>query len=191
MTALAYGALWVFVFTIPWERLLALPGIAIVPKVTGVIASGLALLAIVISGRFRRWHLFHFVALLFWGWAALGQLLFHSGERLPFKFWTYGQLLLVVWMTWELATTRKRIVGLLTAYVLGATVAAMDTHPALPPPGGPHAPILRRRRRRERARDDAGPRVADGVVSRERSTSDRSCAGSAGRTCRWASSRSV
>jgi O-antigen ligase len=127
MIALAYAFLWVFVFSMPWERLLLLPGVAIIPRVTGALALGLALLAVVMSGRFRRWHVFHVAALLFWVWAGSTLFFFHSGDRLPAKFWTFGQLLLVVWMIWELAPSERRQRGLLTAYVFGAYVAAFDT----------------------------------------------------------------
>ena len=127
MTWLAYVPLWIFVFSLPWERLLVLPGIAIIPRVTGALALSLALLAVVVSGRFRRWHPFHLAALLFWIWAGLNLFVYHSGERLPAKFWTYGQLLLVLWMIWEIAPSERRVRGLLTAYVLGAYVAAIDT----------------------------------------------------------------
>jgi O-antigen ligase len=127
MTSLAYATLWIFVFSMPWERLLVLPGVAIIPRVTGALALSLALLAVVISGRFRRWHLFHVLALLFWLWAGATLFFIHSGARLPAKFWTYGQLLLVLWMIWELAPSESRLRGLLTAYVFGAYVAAFDT----------------------------------------------------------------
>ena len=127
MTRVAYAFLWLFVFTLPWERFLVLPGVAIISRVTGGLAVGLALLALVVSGRFRRWHRFHIYALLFWLWAGACFLLYHSGDRLPAKYWTYGQLLLVLWMVWELALTEVRLRGLLVAYVLGGYVAALDT----------------------------------------------------------------
>jgi O-antigen ligase len=127
MIALAYGLLWIFVFSLPWEQLLVLPGVAIIPRVTGGAALGLALLAVVMSGRFRRWHVFHVAALLFWVWAGSTLFFSHSGERLPAKFWTFGQLLLVLWMIWEIAPSERRQRGLLTAYVFGAYVAAFDT----------------------------------------------------------------
>lgn len=127
MIPLAYGLLWIFVFSIPWERLLVLPGVAIIPRVTGGVALALALVAVVTSGRFRRWHVFHVVALLFWVWAGTTLFFSHTGERLPSKFWTFGQLLLVLWMIWEVAQSEGRQRGLLTAYVLGAYVAAFDT----------------------------------------------------------------
>lgn len=127
MVSLMYPFLWIFVFSLPWERILLLPGIAIVSRVTGGLAVGFALLTVVLSGRFRRWHAFHVWALLFWLWAGACFLVYHSGDRLPAKYWTYGQLLLVLWMVWELAATEARVRGLFVAYVAGAYVAAFDT----------------------------------------------------------------
>ena len=127
MGSIAYAALWIFVFSVPWERILALPGISIVPKATGAVALALAVLAAVMSGRFRRWHAFHLLALLFVIWAGVVLWILGSGPRLPNKYWTWPQLFLVVWMIWELSPSVHRLRGLLLAYVLGSYVAAFDT----------------------------------------------------------------
>jgi O-antigen ligase len=127
MRSIAYAALWGFVFSMPWDWMAAVPGVAVIPRVTGGIALGLTVLAVVISGRLRRWHGLHLAALLFWIWAGLELFLFHYGERLPYKFWTYGQLILVLWIVWEVAPSEQRIRGLMTAYVLGAYVAVFET----------------------------------------------------------------
>ena len=126
MTSLAYAALWFFVFSVPWENVIRVPGLGAVSRLTGIIALALALLVAVISGRIRRWHLFHVAALLFVIWAGAGVLLF-SMETIPKKLWTYMQLFLVLWMMWELAPSKKRQLGLLTAYVFGASVSAIST----------------------------------------------------------------
>ncbi|HEU4475025.1 MAG TPA: O-antigen ligase family protein, partial [Gemmatimonadales bacterium] len=127
MSSIAYAALWVFVFAIPWEKILALPGLAIVARLTGGTALALTIVAVVLAGRIRRLHWFHTAALLFLIWAGLELMLFHFGDRLPYKYFTYGQLILVLWMIWELAATEARLRGLLTAFVLGAYVAAFET----------------------------------------------------------------
>jgi O-antigen ligase len=127
MSSVAYAALWIFVFTMPWDWMAAVPGVAVIPRVTGGIALGLTVLAVVISGRLRRWHGLHLAALLFWIWAGIELFLFHYGERLPYKFWTYGQLILLLWIVWEVAPSEQRIRGLMTACVLGAYVAAFET----------------------------------------------------------------
>jgi len=126
MTSVAYAALWIFVFAVPWDRLIVLPGMSIVTKLTGGLALLLAIFAIVVSGRVRRWRLFQIAAFLFVAWTGV-EVWMQNTLTLPLKFLTFVQLFLVVWMVWELAPTLKRLRGLLTAYVFGATVPAFAT----------------------------------------------------------------
>src|SRR5687768_2841018 len=131
MNTLAYGALWIFVFAVPWERLAAVPGAAVVTRVMGVAALGLTLIALLVSGRFRRWRLFHVAALLFVAWTGFGVLYLNlsgiGAAGAPLKFWTFVQRFLVLMMIWELASTPKHWRGLLKAYVFGACVPAIAT----------------------------------------------------------------
>lgn len=126
MTKFAYAGLWIFIFSVPWERIIVLPGLSIVTRATGGLALALTALAVVVTGRFRRWRVFHVAALLFVVWTGIGVWVLQAWE-IPAKFYTFAQLFLVVWMIWELAATAARQMGLLTAYVLGAYVAAIDT----------------------------------------------------------------
>ena len=125
MIRIAYWALWIFVFTLPWERVFTLPGVNIITRVTGGAAVALALLAVVISGRLRRWQGLHVAAMLFVVTAAVNLLAFHAMQKLPLKLWTFVQLFAVLWIVWELAPSWSRLVGLLTAYVFGAYAAAI------------------------------------------------------------------
>lgn len=130
MRRIAYAALWIYVFSVPWGGVVVISsGTNIIGRVTGGAAVGLALFTALFSGRFRRWHAFHLAALLFVVWAGCTQLYFYQGggDRLPNKFWTYVQLLLVLWIMWELAASKQRQLGLLAAYVSGAYVAAFGT----------------------------------------------------------------
>jgi exopolysaccharide production protein ExoQ len=126
MISVAYAALWLFVFSVPWERLIILSGISIISKATGALALGMTLLVVVISARLRRWRGIHVAAFLFVAWASIGVMVLHLQE-VPAKLYTFIQLFLVTWMVWELATTARRLQGLLLAYVLGAYVAALET----------------------------------------------------------------
>jgi O-antigen ligase len=126
MITLAYFALWIFVFSLPWEGVIVIPGVAIISRVTGVVALGLALLAVVISARVRRWHLVHVAGLTFVLWTGIALLALHA-RQFPQKYYTFVQLFAVLWIIWELAPTKKRLMGLLLAFVLGSYVAALDT----------------------------------------------------------------
>lgn len=127
MISVAYAALWIFVFSLPWESVLFIPGLGLISRVMGMAAACIAVLAAVVSGRFRRWHPFHVAALLYVMWCAAVLLFYGGGPKLPNKFWTWPQLLLVLWMIWELAPQKRAVQGLLFAYVCGAYVAAIDT----------------------------------------------------------------
>jgi O-antigen ligase len=126
MYTLAYAALWMFVFSVPWERLIVLTGVSIISRATGALALGLMLTVVVISGQLRRWRGLHAAAFLFVAWASIGVLILHLQE-IPAKLYTFIQLFMVMWMVWELAPTGRRVAGLLLAYVLGAYVAALET----------------------------------------------------------------
>ena len=128
MTSLAYAALWLFVFSIPWENVIFIPGVGAVTRLTGMLAAGIVGLVIVASGRMRRWHVFHVAALLFVIWAGCSLLISSVNlVKLPTRFWTFVMLFVVVWMIWELAPSGQRQLGLLIAYVCGAYVSAVDT----------------------------------------------------------------
>jgi O-antigen ligase len=125
--SIGYAAVWFFVFSLPWENFIVIPGVGVFSRVIGAVAVALTLVINVISGRFRRLHVFHVAALLFVVWAAGVLLIVYNPVQMPKKFWTFLQLLVMVWMIWELAPTRPRLIGLLTAYVLGSYVSALDT----------------------------------------------------------------
>jgi O-antigen ligase len=126
MIAIAYGALWIFIFSVPWENVITIPGLGAISRLTGMVALAMTVLAALVSGRFRRWQAFHIAALMFVVWSGLAIVIFDV-PSVPKKFWTYVQLFLVLWMTWELAQSRKRQLGLMLSYVLGAYVSAFGT----------------------------------------------------------------
>jgi O-antigen ligase len=127
MTSLAYAALWVFVFAVPWENIIVIPGIGTISRLMGMVAVGFALLAAVMSGRVRRPQPFHIAAVLFVICAGFGVFRTADEGRAIVKFGTYLQLLLVLWMVWELAPSFRKQQGLFLAYVLGAYVAVINT----------------------------------------------------------------
>ncbi len=127
MIPAAYAALWFFIFSLPWENSVVIAGLGAISKLMGIVALGITLLAVVVNGRFRRWRPFHLLALLFVVWSGCNLFFFHAQQGLPKKYETYLQLALVLWMMWELAPSRKAVVGLLSAYVLGCGVAAVST----------------------------------------------------------------
>lgn len=127
MTAIAYAALWLFVFALPWEGVIRMGGVSIASRASGALALVVCVLTVFISGRLRRWHGLHFAALAFVLSAGLGLLLGGVSDKLPNKYFTFVQLFAVLWMIWELAKTPRALQGLMLAYVTGAYAAAVAT----------------------------------------------------------------
>lgn len=128
MSSVAYAALWLFVFVLPWEGVVRVNNTAILSQSTGMLAMGCTVFAVLSSARLRRWHTLHVAALLFVLTSGFQLLVFYAlGARPPGKFYTYVQLLLMVWMIWELAPSGGRVLNLLLSYVFGAYVASFQT----------------------------------------------------------------
>ncbi|HEV7364553.1 MAG TPA: O-antigen ligase family protein [Gemmatimonadales bacterium] len=127
MTNLAYAALWLFCFAVPMENVVVIPGFGTISKLMGMVALLLAALATVINARVRPLQTFHILAVLFVILAGLGVFRSIDEPRAVSKFLTYVQLVLVLWMIWELAPNFQRQRGLLLAYVCGAYVSAIST----------------------------------------------------------------
>jgi O-antigen ligase len=127
MRWLAYASLWLFIFCIPWDKSIVIPGVGVISRIVGMVAVGLSLVVVVVSGQVRSWRAFHIAALLFLVWAGAVLWVNSYEADLPLQFWTYAQLFLVLWMVWELAPSRLRQAGLFMAYVLGSIVTSMQT----------------------------------------------------------------
>jgi O-antigen ligase len=129
---LAFAALWLTVFSVPWEDITALPGLDAASgtrasRVLGLAAFGLTLLAVAAAGRLRVPGRFHVLAMLLLLWAAASLLWSIDPTSTVGRVGTYGQLVVLGGMIWQLATTERRQLSLYQAYVLGAYVSAIST----------------------------------------------------------------
>ena len=127
MTTIAYLSIWLFCFVIPWEGVIRFSGVSVASRAAGALALACTVFAVIFSGRLRKWQAFHFAALIFVLVAGAELLILHTSDKLPQKYWTFPQLFLVLWMIWEVARTRNRLLSLLFAYVAGCYLAAFQT----------------------------------------------------------------
>ena len=123
MKKLAFLASLVLIFVIPWENTVLLRGIGTLSRLVGLLTAGLWILAVVIEGNMRRPTLFHALVAAFVGWNALSLFWTVDPETTAEAVWTYGQLLILVFLIWDLYSTTPAIRAGLQAYVLGAYVA--------------------------------------------------------------------
>jgi O-antigen ligase len=123
----AFGLFCLFVFTIPWENALILPGVITISHLLGFVAFPVAVLAILERGRLRSPSLPLVLMGLFVVWGSLSSFWTVDAESSTILITSWAQNLGMVWLIWELADHRERQFVLMRAYVFGTLVSAGDT----------------------------------------------------------------
>jgi len=124
---MGYLALCLFVFSIPWEETLPMFGRFLLASWVGLLAFGLVILRTAICRRVRKLSPVHYGMLALVAWSALSLLWTADWDSTVSRAGTYAQLLVLVWLIWELAPSDSRVVGLLQSYVMGALVCSLIT----------------------------------------------------------------
>ena len=115
------------VFTIPWEDQFVVAGMGTLCRGVGIVAFGMAIMAVLSDGGIRVPRPAHLALLLFVLWGALTTFWTVDIHSSVSAIITYGQLLALVWLIFEFAPSHDRQVNLLRAYVLGTCVSAVGT----------------------------------------------------------------
>jgi O-antigen ligase len=123
----AFYSLWCFILVLPWDVLTSFPMLGSIPRLVGLMASAIGILHVFARQCARPPSWFHVFAVLFVAWAGLTSFWSLDPEMTRTRFLTYLQLVVLVWLIWEIAWSPGRRRALLEAYVLGATVAAVAT----------------------------------------------------------------
>ncbi len=123
----AFLVLWIFVFSIPSEKSLELPGFGTYTKLIGFVAIGLGALAVLLERRVRIPTAFHAAMAVYMAWAALSVCWTLSMDWTAFRLNTFFQLFVMVFLIFQLAATESQVHALLNAYVLGAFVPVVET----------------------------------------------------------------
>ncbi len=121
----AYAGLWCFVLVLPWDVFVNLPVVGSVPRIVGLVASAGGVLYILARRRLTPLTWFHLSAVLFVLWAGVTSFWSIDPEETRTRVITYLQLLVLVWLIWEIAWSPARQRALFQAYVVGASVAAL------------------------------------------------------------------
>jgi O-antigen ligase len=122
---ITYVLLWIFIFVMPWENGLLIPGFGTVGRAAGLAAFGVGVLAVLDSGRLRTPVFQHVFMVLFVTWAGLTYFWSFEPTRTRMEALTFLQLLAMVWLIWQFAQTWRQQILLLRAFVLGAFVSSI------------------------------------------------------------------
>lgn len=130
MRKLPFIILVLFIFSIPWQDVVYLPGgLPAVSRILGVLLIFAALLTLIKGNNLtvRRPSLMLMLTVLFVFWAALSSF---WGSRISSSLvisLRYLQLGTMVWMIWQICRTQEQHRILLQAFVLGAYVLSGST----------------------------------------------------------------
>ena len=127
MSQVAFCALWCFVLVLPWDVFTQLPLLGSIPRLVGLVASAVGILHILARRRVRPLSWFHVFAVLFVLWVGVSSFWSIDPQASRTRFITSLQLLVLVWLIWEIAWSPERQRSLLQAYVVGVCVAAVAT----------------------------------------------------------------
>ena len=125
MSRLAFWATTLFVFSVPWERTVHVPGAGAAGSVFGAIAFALMIVSLVQEGRvrLRRPALVLPVMALFVAWSALTYFWSIQPNATLGRTATYTQLFLMVWLIWQVSRGERDFRIHLQAFVFGCLVA--------------------------------------------------------------------
>lgn len=127
MRTIAFWLSLVFVFTIPIEAVAEYPALGSASRAIGLALAGFWVATVIVTGRFRKLALFHIVILIFIFWNALTIFWTMNADRTVEHLLTWVQLFLMIFIMWDLYTTRDSVRAGLQMYVLGCYVALSDT----------------------------------------------------------------
>ena len=123
MKHLAWQMSLVLIFVIPVENSIMITNVGTLGRMVGMAVAVVWLLAVVIEGELRRPGLFHGLVTSYVAWVALSLFWTVDPTETFRTVRTYVQLLVFVFLLWDLYSTPTRIRAGLQAYVLGAYVA--------------------------------------------------------------------
>ncbi|RDI95090.1 hypothetical protein DV704_08435 [Meiothermus sp. QL-1] len=126
MARLAYSVLWLYVFTLPWENVLLIPGLGTLSRYVGILAALATLAYVLTSGRVRL-HWVHLVALGFVLLSVLSYFWSIAPQDTLERILQYGLLWMFFWAIFVVLEAEGPIRRIMSAYVLGAYVAAGNT----------------------------------------------------------------
>ena len=122
MRAIAYAVSLVFIFIVPWEGVIELPGLGTAAKLVGFALTGCWVATVITTDRFRKPSLFHFTFFLFVLWNAITIFWSVDPDRTVTHLKTWVQLLILVMILWNLYTTRSAVLAGLQVFILGEFV---------------------------------------------------------------------
>jgi hypothetical protein len=129
MRKIAYGFVWFFAVSIPLQELAASIFVEVagtVSRLIGLAAGLVAFVAVIQEGRLRSFSVTHGIMAIYFAWGGLSFLWSQDQPATLARLLTSIQLLLMVLIFCQFATTREEVHGFVTAYVIGSGISIVE-----------------------------------------------------------------
>ncbi|MEJ2600352.1 MAG: O-antigen ligase family protein [Anaerolineales bacterium] len=123
MRTIAFSISLLFIFSIPWEGVVDLPGLGTGAKLIGLALAISWLASVAIRRGFRKPRPFHLLVCLFVIWNAASIFWSANPGKTVAHLRTWFQLLGLVVIIWDLYTTKTALLAGLQAFIFGEYVA--------------------------------------------------------------------
>jgi O-antigen ligase len=127
MQRLTRFLLWIFVVTVPLEYVVQIGPLGSISRIAGVLALGASILNVARRKRVRSGLYLHGIMAAFVLWGGLSYFWSLNPELTLGRVETYAQVLLMLWLVWEVARDDQNQTRVMHAYVFGAAIAAIGT----------------------------------------------------------------
>lgn len=122
MRKLTFFLLTLMIFSLPWDNAVRFQIIGAFGRLIGLLTLCVAILTVLLDGKFRRINKFHLILSLFILWGINSYFWSISPIDTFNRIFTNIQLLVFVWVIWEFTRTKKQLIVLLQSYILGAFI---------------------------------------------------------------------
>lgn len=128
MRRIAWGLLVLFAFAIPWEYSLDLgEPLGNVARIAGLLVLLAAVPTVLQAGRMRTPGLFPWMVLALYLWFCCSYFWTIDQTQTLERMRAYFQVMMTVWLVWELAESPRDLLWLMRAFVAGSWVLAILT----------------------------------------------------------------
>lgn len=127
MRKIAFWLSLAFIFSIPWENSVVLPGLGSIARIIGLLATASWMGKVLVKGELRRPHPFHIAMFLYIAWNAATMFWSIKPDNTYNRIDTYIQLFVFSLLIWDLLADRASLDDGLQMYVLGGGVAIVST----------------------------------------------------------------
>ena len=123
MLSFGYWFVWLFIFSIPCENIIVVDRIGTIGKLVGVMAFIAGIITVITYGKIRKALVEHRILYCWFYWSLLTCLWSIDINQSLVRCFTYGQLILMIWLLWQMTQGKEKVDGLLCAYIVGSCVS--------------------------------------------------------------------